>query len=311
MSCNRQHVAAAVCGFVHEVTGEKVTQSDWHGLVARAKNEGYDTGRARLDIGMTRTDFRALGVAEGNLDAAESALAELGWKDTPGNLVELSSGANGKLPSYTKNMEAVVRMMTQQGVKESLDAVRAARKTSDPFPISDQQIQQRMSERLGTLGPDFKPYDFTVTGPDIAVSDMVWARSSQEARRTVDEWAIRFRNQSVFTTEVRKAELGTDVQGWTGGALPRLAQDMSEEQVEDVVVWLSEQPMTDLRQRRDIHEEQWLRAYDMGQTDVANSEARKADMTSDAIWRKETGIPLMGRHNTRAQWEARYGDSDS
>lgn len=205
MSCNRQHVAAAVCGFVEELTGEKVTQADWHGLVSRAKEQGYDTGRARVDVGHTRTDLRALGVAEGNLEAADNAIAAVGWQDTPGNLSELSSGTGGKLPTYTKNMESVVRMMTQQGVRESLDAVRAARKGSDG-PITDQEIQQRMILRSPALGPEFEPYEFSVTGPDIVSHDVVWARSAKEAKRTVDEWAVRFRGQSEFTSEVRKAE---------------------------------------------------------------------------------------------------------
>lgn len=204
MSCNRQTVAAGICGFVENVTGEKVTQSDWHGLVARAKEQGYETGRARVDIGNTITDFRALGVAESNLEAAEGALAAMGWRNRPGEMRELSSVNGPKLPSYTQNMAAVVRMMTQKGVRESFDAVRASQKSGRP--ISDQEILDRMVIRSGNLGDDFKPYEFDVTGPDIVSSDIVYARSAKEAKATVNEWAVRFRGQTEFTSEVRKAD---------------------------------------------------------------------------------------------------------
>jgi hypothetical protein len=49
MSCNTRGVPAAVCGFIEVATGEKISQTDWHGLRDLAEEKGYDVGRSHMN----------------------------------------------------------------------------------------------------------------------------------------------------------------------------------------------------------------------------------------------------------------------
>lgn len=204
MSCNRQTVAAAICGLVEKVTGEKVSQSDWHGLVAAAKADGYQTGRTRLHIHDTISSIRALGKSVDDDAAAEVALAEIGYTDE-GRAGMSINAVDGKFPAYTQNMAAVVRYLTNEGVKGSLDKMRSVGKAAKFAPISDADIQKRISGGSSSLGPEYEAYEFTVTGPDIVVADIVYARSAREAKSTVNEWTVRFKGQTEFTSNVSKS----------------------------------------------------------------------------------------------------------
>lgn len=130
MSCNKQHVAAAVCGFIEDVSGDKVTQADWHGLVRRAEEKGYAVGRKRLDIRSGLSALRGLGISEGNAEALRTAYAKISGNVPVGASVAIVA-VNGKYPTYTQNMAAVVALLTNDGVKSSLDKVRESRKGSD------------------------------------------------------------------------------------------------------------------------------------------------------------------------------------
>jgi hypothetical protein len=135
MSCNKQHVASAICGFIENVTGEKVTQADWHALMRTAESRGYPTGRKRLDIHNTISSLRGLGETEGNAEAAEKVLADIGY--TPvGTGMEIQA-VNGKYPTYTQNMAGVVRMLTQEGVANTMSEIKAVKASTLTAEVSE------------------------------------------------------------------------------------------------------------------------------------------------------------------------------
>lgn len=205
MSCNRQTVSAAICGFIENVSGEKVTQADWHGLVRRAEEEGYAVGRKRLNIHNTITSLRGLGQSEGNAAAAESALVNVGYTDEGRSGMSINA-IDGKFPTYTQNMAAVAQLMTNNGVKETLKKVRAKNKSQRSPLITDSEITQRIGTPSSSLGAEYMPYTFNLHLSDgRVISDNVAARSEREAKRTVNEYATRFLLEDGFTTDVNKA----------------------------------------------------------------------------------------------------------
>lgn len=78
---------------------------------------------------------------------------------------------------------------------------------------------------------------------------------------------------------------------------PRLAQHATPEQVEAVVEYLVTLPLTELRNRQEIHAAQVARAKDQRRSDIAQSELIKFDMTTDAISRQTFGHPMAGLHS--------------
>ena len=205
MSCNKQTVAAAICEFIEDVSGEKVTQADWHGLVRRAEEEGYAVGRKRLNIHNTITSLRGLGESEGNSAAAESALAKVGYTDE-GRAGMSIEAVDGKFPTYTQNMAAVVQLMKNNGVKETLKEVQAKNKSQKNALITDSEITQRIGTPSSSLGAEYMPYTFNLHLSDgRVISDNVAARSDREAKRTVNEYAARFLLEEGFASDVNKA----------------------------------------------------------------------------------------------------------
>ncbi len=81
--------------------------------------------------------------------------------------------------------------------------------------------------------------------------------------------------------------------------LPELAQQYTDEQVEALIVWHMNLPLSELRSRQKVHNSQIKMAHKQGKHDVLVSEQMKADLVTDAVSRKVFGIPLPGSHTRR------------
>jgi hypothetical protein len=107
MSCSKQQVSSAVCGFIEGVTGEPVTQTEWHSLMGMAKEKGYESGRGRLDAISTYADFFKLTIEnKASKELHDSALERIGFVNAAAD-EEFGadwSGENLENVTYTKNM---------------------------------------------------------------------------------------------------------------------------------------------------------------------------------------------------------------
>lgn len=79
--------------------------------------------------------------------------------------------------------------------------------------------------------------------------------------------------------------------------MPRLAQDMTHEQIEECIAWFVTLPLQGLRQRQAIHDEQIGMALRKGLEAECYSEQIRSDMTTDAVSRQVFGVPMGGLHS--------------
>lgn len=177
MSCNRQQFPAAICGFIENVTGDTVSQSDWHGLVKLANERGYRTGRTRVEMFALPDALNTLGTKEGRPDAAAEAIAGAGF-------TEVASGyeikaVEGRFPSYTQNMSAVAAMLAHNGVAQTLAVVRSG---DDPTELATLACDADPNARAAAAGNPRTPDDVI---RDLAIDDdfTVADVASKELRR--------------------------------------------------------------------------------------------------------------------------------
>jgi hypothetical protein len=177
MSCNRQQFPAAICGFIERVTGDTVSQADWHGLVKLASERGYRTGRTRVEMFGLTDALNTLGRKEGRPDAAAEAIANAGFNEV-GSGYEIKT-VEGKYPSYTQNMSAVAAMLAHNGVAHTLAVVRSG---DDPQELATLACDADPNTRAVAAGNPRTPDDVIrdlAIDDDFTVSDV----ASKELRR--------------------------------------------------------------------------------------------------------------------------------
>lgn len=146
MSCSKQPGAKAFIGFVEVVTGETITQQDWHDVRKLAETDGYRMGRSRLtpkEAGRALRDIKVRILGESN--EPTNSPSEVAYADAMGQVTRGLDGATKA--KVSQGTESGIRYLANNGVSETLAKVRASRKNETPeeAPLEGEPTPQKLN----------------------------------------------------------------------------------------------------------------------------------------------------------------------